>query len=87
MYKGMMSDLWFICMYLSVLNLTKANIFTLTLLVDFRFEEKEHVSGTNNVKSSVQRGIRAKLIDEYPHIEDYLDQILPKKSTLMAIKW
>ena len=75
------------CLSVLVFAQTKLDIFTLTLLVDFRFEEKEHVSGTNNVKSSVQRGIRAKLIDEYPHIEDYLDQILPKKSTLMAIKW
>ena len=53
----------------------------------FRFEEKENVSSVNNVKSSVQRGIRSALLEQYPHIESYMDQILPKKDGLRAVKW
>ena len=53
----------------------------------FRFEEKESVSSVNNVKSSVQRGIRASVLEQYPFIEDYMDQILPKKAELRAVKW
>ncbi len=52
-----------------------------------RFEEKENVSSVNNVKSSVQRGIRSSIVDQYPHIESYIDQILPKKDALRAVKW
>ena len=52
----------------------------------FRFEEKEHVSGINNVKSSVQKGIRSKLKEQFPFLEDYFDQIIPKKELRVA-KW
>lgn len=52
-----------------------------------RFDEKENVSSVNNVKSSVQRGIRSALLEQYPHIENYMDQILPKKDALRAVKW
>lgn len=51
-----------------------------------RFDEKEHVSGVNNVKSSIQKGIRTKLLEQYPYIHDYLDQIVPKKELRVA-KW
>lgn len=51
-----------------------------------KFDEKADVSGVNNVKSSVQRGIRASIIDSYPYIEQYMDQILPKKDPLKAVK-
>lgn len=53
----------------------------------FRFEEKENVSSVNNMKSSVQRGIRAAILGQYPYIEDYMDQILRKKDALRAVKW
>ena len=45
------------------------------------------VSGVNNAKSSVQKGIRNRLLEDYPHIEQYLDQIIPKKGDLKVIKW
>lgn len=50
-----------------------------------KFEEKE-VSSVNNAKSSVQRGIRSAILSSHPHIEDYMDQILPKKDTLRIAK-
>lgn len=38
------------------------------------------------VKSSVQRGIRAKVAEQYPLLEPYLDQIIPKKEQLDLVK-
>jgi len=52
-----------------------------------RFDEKEQLSGVNNVKSSVQKGIRSKLMEQFPFIEDYLEQIIPKKDPLRIAKW
>lgn len=52
-----------------------------------RFDEKESVSGILQLKSSVQKGIRGKLVDEYPHLEGHLDNILPKKDAMRIIKW
>jgi len=51
-----------------------------------KFDEKEAVSSVNNIKSSVQRAIRADLISQYPYIEDYLDQIMPKKDNIRTVK-
>ena len=52
-----------------------------------RFDEKENVSGVNNVKSSVQKSVRHKLLEQMPHIETFLDDILPKKEALRIAKW
>ncbi|XP_017787010.1 PREDICTED: malignant T-cell-amplified sequence 1 homolog [Nicrophorus vespilloides] len=51
-----------------------------------KFDEKENISGVLQLKSSVQKGIRSKLLDCYPHLENYLDLILPKKDNLRIIK-
>nr|CAD7445042.1 unnamed protein product [Timema bartmani] len=51
-----------------------------------RFEEKESVSGIQQLKSSVQKGIRTKLLDIYPHLDGYVDTILPKKDTYRIVK-
>ncbi|XP_033631746.1 malignant T-cell-amplified sequence 1-like [Asterias rubens] len=51
-----------------------------------KFDEKENISGTTQVKTSVIRSIREKLLDKYPDIKDYLDQILPKKEPIKLIK-
>jgi hypothetical protein len=34
----------------------------------------------------VQRGLRQKLLDTYPGFEPYIDEILPKKAQLDAVK-
>lgn len=52
-----------------------------------RFTDKENVSGVVQAKSTVIKQIRAKLIDDYPWIEDYIDEILPKKDNVRMIKW
>lgn len=55
--------------------------------VIFRFDEKEAVSGVLQLKSSVQKGIRTKLLEQYSYLEGYIDQILPKKDNLRIVKW
>lgn len=52
----------------------------------FRFDEKESVSGTQQLKSSVQKGIRTKLLENYPQLEHHIDLILPKKDAFRIIK-
>ncbi|XP_064608783.1 malignant T-cell-amplified sequence 1 homolog [Liolophura sinensis] len=51
-----------------------------------KFEGKDMVSGVNNAKSSVQRGVRASILQDYPEAENFIDQILPKKETLKIVK-
>ncbi|CAH1970607.1 unnamed protein product [Acanthoscelides obtectus] len=51
-----------------------------------KFDEKESVSGVLQLKSSVQKAIRTKLLESYPHLENYIDTILPKKDSLRIIK-
>lgn len=38
------------------------------------------------MKSSVQKGIRNKLIEQFPNIEETIDEIIPKKDTLKVVK-
>ncbi|CRK99417.1 CLUMA_CG012655, isoform A [Clunio marinus] len=51
-----------------------------------KFDEKESVSGTTQLKSSVQKAIRVKLVEAYPHIENFIEQILPKKDAFRIVK-
>lgn len=52
-----------------------------------RFDEKDSVSGIQQLKSSVQKGIRSKLLDLYPHLESHVDTIIPKKDAFRIVKW
>ena len=52
-----------------------------------RFVAKDEISGTTQLKSSVQRSIRTKISESYPGIEPYLDQIIPKKESVVLVKW
>lgn len=51
-----------------------------------KFDEKESVSGMQQLKSSVQKGIRSKLLELYPFLETHVDSILPKKDTFRIVK-
>uniref|UniRef100_A0A182QQW3 PUA domain-containing protein n=1 Tax=Anopheles farauti TaxID=69004 RepID=A0A182QQW3_9DIPT len=51
-----------------------------------KFDEKESVSGVQQLKSSVQKGIRAKLIEQFPTIESHIDLVLPKKDSFRIVK-
>ena len=47
----------------------------------------EDVSGQSQAKSSVARGIRTKILEQYPSLEDYIEDIIPKKAPLHIAKW
>ncbi|CAB3373494.1 Hypothetical predicted protein [Cloeon dipterum] len=53
-----------------------------------KFEEKESVSGVQQLKSSVQKAIRSKIQEQYPSLAEgnYLDTILPKKDAFRIVK-
>ncbi|KAH9373518.1 hypothetical protein HPB48_003470 [Haemaphysalis longicornis] len=51
-----------------------------------KFDEKEHVSGITQLKSSVQKAIKGKILEQFPQSEDYINQILPKKDLLRIVK-
>ncbi|KAI9890195.1 MAG: translation machinery-associated protein 20 [Vezdaea aestivalis] len=38
------------------------------------------------LKSSIQRGLRTKLVEQYPLLAPYIDEIIPKKSQLDLLK-
>ncbi|KAI9700231.1 MAG: translation machinery-associated protein 20 [Bogoriella megaspora] len=50
------------------------------------FKKDIQPGAKTKVKSSVQRGIRAKVLETYPGLEPYIEDILPKKSQLDSIK-
>ena len=52
-----------------------------------KFNVAEDIAGRQNVKSSVQRGIRTKIIESFPKLEPHLEDIIPKKSQLSLVKW
>lgn len=35
----------------------------------------------------MRRAIRAKIVDEYPALEDHIDDIIPKKASMLVAKW
>ncbi|KAG7206390.1 hypothetical protein KM043_003753 [Ampulex compressa] len=51
-----------------------------------KFDEKDSVSGVQQLKSSVQKGIRAKLLELYPYLESHVDVIIPKKDSFRIVK-
>jgi PUA domain protein len=51
-----------------------------------KFDPSKDVTGSQQLKSSVQRGIKAKLVEQYPPLADYIDEILPKKEGFKIFK-
>ncbi|XP_055328070.1 malignant T-cell-amplified sequence 1-like [Paramacrobiotus metropolitanus] len=51
-----------------------------------KFSEKESVTGSSQLKSSVIRNYRQGLLEKYPHVESYLDEIWPKKDNVKLVK-
>ncbi|CAN6575737.1 unnamed protein product [Malus baccata var. baccata] len=52
----------------------------------FKKFSTEEVSAQNQVKASVQRKIRQSIADEYPGLEQVLEDLIPKKSPLIVAK-
>ncbi|KAH8548025.1 PUA-like domain-containing protein [Umbelopsis sp. PMI_123] len=51
-----------------------------------KFSFSENIAGQTQLKSSVQRGIRAKIIEQYPSLEPILDDLMPKKTPIVLVK-
>lgn len=51
-----------------------------------KFDEREDVTGTQQLKSSVQKGIRQKLVENYPNLVGYVNEILPKKENFKQVR-
>ena len=49
-----------------------------------KFTVEENVSSTSQIKNSVQRGIQAAVISQYPALEPIIDELLPKKAMVVA---
>ena len=47
----------------------------------------DSISGQSKVKSSVARGIRNALIEQYPCMEGAFLELMPKKGAVVVIKW
>ena len=51
-----------------------------------KFSEKESVSQTSQLKSSVIRNLRHNFLQQYPHVEPYFDEIWPKRDNVKLVK-
>ncbi|KAM5221499.1 LOW QUALITY PROTEIN: malignant T-cell-amplified sequence 1 [Ctenodactylus gundi] len=51
-----------------------------------RFDEKENVSNCIQLKTSVIKGIKNQLIEQFPGIEPWLNQIMPKKDPVKIVR-
>lgn len=71
--------------HLQVLDIKYANSFLSLGL--HRFDEKENVSNCIQLKTSVIKGIKNQLLDQFPKIDDWLNQILPKKDPVKIVRW
>lgn len=47
----------------------------------------ENISSYSKVKSSVQRNIRNKILEQYPQLEKMEEDLLPKKDPMFVAKW
>ncbi|NP_957365.1 malignant T-cell-amplified sequence 1 [Danio rerio] len=51
-----------------------------------KFDEKENVSNCIQLKTSVIKGIKNQLLDQFPNIDDWLNQIMPKKDPVKIVR-
>jgi len=51
-----------------------------------KFTVEESIKTRSKVKSSEQRAIRAQVLDQYPALEPFMDEIFPKKEPLIVCK-
>ncbi|CAJ0843922.1 14409_t:CDS:10, partial [Entrophospora sp. SA101] len=53
--------------------------------VNMKTLQKKDIASQSQLKSSVQRNVRAKLLEQYKNLEPVLEEILPKKSPLLQV--
>ncbi|KAL6058254.1 Pseudouridine synthase and archaeosine transglycosylase (PUA) domain-containing protein [Balamuthia mandrillaris] len=51
-----------------------------------KFTADENVTGQNQVKASVGRGIRNSILEQYPILEPIMDEVMPKKAPTIVVK-
>ncbi|DAZ99080.1 TPA: hypothetical protein N0F65_008385, partial [Lagenidium giganteum] len=51
-----------------------------------KFVPAEHIHSHSQVRSSQQRAIRSKILEQYPDVEPYMEQLLPKKAPMIVAK-
>ncbi|KAB0394118.1 hypothetical protein E2I00_017447, partial [Balaenoptera physalus] len=51
-----------------------------------KFDEKENVSNCIQLKTSVIKGIKNQLIEQFPGIDPWLNQIMPKKDPVKIVR-
>ncbi|OQV25197.1 Malignant T-cell-amplified sequence 1 [Hypsibius exemplaris] len=51
-----------------------------------KFSEKDSVSQSSQLKSSVIRNLRHNFLQQYPHVEPYFDEIWPKRDNVKLVK-
>lgn len=51
-----------------------------------RFDDSS-ISGVTQLKSTVQKTIKAKLKEQFPYIAEHIDEIMPKKEAIRTVKW
>uniref|UniRef100_A0A7E4VLA7 PUA domain-containing protein n=1 Tax=Panagrellus redivivus TaxID=6233 RepID=A0A7E4VLA7_PANRE len=52
----------------------------------FKKFDKEDITGSTQLKSSVQKGIRNKLVEQFIDLDKVIEEILPKKENFKVIK-
>lgn len=52
----------------------------------FKKFSSESISSNTQVKSSVAKGIRNTIVDLYPGIEPYIEELIPKKAAVYLVK-
>jgi PUA domain protein len=52
-----------------------------------KFTKEENIKTTSPVRSSEQRAIRGLVLQQYPALEPYADDLFPKKDSLIVCKW
>ncbi len=51
-----------------------------------RFSTEESISGQSAMKSSQQRQVRTKLVEQMPALEEYIEEVLPKKEKGLMVR-
>ena len=52
----------------------------------YSFKPDESLGAATTMKKSVIRGIKSSIVEQYPGLEDVIEDILPKKARLSIVK-
>lgn len=52
----------------------------------FKKFSKEDIHSKSNIKSLAVRGLKLNLVDQFPGLEPVIDEVIPKKATIVQVK-